>query len=290
MKVGLVIGGGRWGRIIATKLGELGYHVYVATDFPVAGNDITRDHISLLNPPPDLIYIASRSVDHERDFNRIASLGITIWIEKNFSGMSDALFERFSIGENFIFAQQLFNTSLDRFAEHLQDVSDFDIQTEVDRPIVTTIGLFDWLCHDLSLIARTLWLRGVSSLTMTSAVDHKDGAWTAEYVINGITFRILLKESSRRFRRVRLRNGAFLISGYDGFLWYQSPDGSTDGGNAYGTSDGDLLGTGLKVALETPRRDLHALMRIVLQLHRSTFPLVQQLMERDGTITSATRP
>src|SRR5258708_11569989 len=122
MNVGVVIGGGRWGRVVAAKLSALGYRVYVATDFPVAGTDIARCDIALLDPRPELIYVASRSVDHERDFDLIASLGAQVWIEKNFSGMSDALFERFSRGENFMFSQQLFNTSLDRYGDYIKQL------------------------------------------------------------------------------------------------------------------------------------------------------------------------
>jgi hypothetical protein len=274
--VGVVIGGGRWGRIIAGKLSGLGYPVFVATDFPSAPADIQRHDIVRLEPKPEIVYVASRSVDHEKDFNLVASLGARVWIEKNFSGMSDALIDRFRKGENFIFSQQLFNTSLDRYADRLGTLPHFHIQTEVEKRIETRIGLFDWLCHDLSLIARILWLRGEAGpLTVASAVEFADGVCVAEYVINGILFRIVLKESSRRARSVLLAEGASLVSGYDGVLWYRSSDGTTDCPDAEAVND--LLGAALKVALEAPRDHAHILTGIALQLHRETFPLVQKL-------------
>jgi hypothetical protein len=277
LQVGVVIGGGRWGRIVAGKLSVLGYQVFVATDFPAAQTDITRADVARLEPRPELIYVASRSVDHEKDFDLVSSLGAKIWIEKNFHGMSDALFDTFLKGENFVFSQQLFNTSLDRYAVQLKPVRQFHIETEVEKRIETHTGLFDWICHDLSLIARILWVRGEAGpLTITSRLEHADGAFVASYVVNHISFRIVLKESSRRCRHVHLADGSHLVSGYDGVLSCESADGSTDSDHV-GSTPNDLLGVALKVALEGTREDARALTRIVLQLHRETFPLVRQL-------------
>jgi hypothetical protein len=276
--VGVVIGGGRWGRIIAGKLSGLGYQVFVATDFPKDATDITRADIARLAPKPKLIYVASRSTDHEKDFMLVASVGVPVWIEKNFSGMSEALIHKFSAGDNFVFTQQLFNCSLDHYADHLRQLPRFHIETEVEKRIETHIGLFDWLCHDLALIARILWLRGEAGhLTVTSAIEFADGVCVADYVVNGVVFRIVLRESSRRCRSVQLADGASLVSGYDGLLWRRSNDRTTDCADG-GSIQNDLLGTALKVALGTSREDAHSLTRIVLHLHRETFPLIRQLV------------
>jgi len=207
--VAVVIGGGRWGRILAGKLSGLGYRVFVATDFPSAQTDIKRPDIARLEPKPKLIYIASRSIDHEKDFKLVAALGAEVWIEKNFDGMSDALLDSFLKGENFVFSQQLFNTSLDRFATHLGPLQRFHIETEVEKPIETHVGLFDWICHDLSLIARILWLRGeTGALTITGSLEDSGGGFIATYLINGISFRIELKESARRDPRGEYSGGS----------------------------------------------------------------------------------
>lgn len=278
MNAGVVIGGGRWGRIIAAKLSMLGFHVRVATSVPSTSTDISREDIALLSPTPSLVYVASRSVDHERDFELVASLGTRVWVEKNFSGMSDRLLARFLKGDNCVFSQQLFNTSLDRNADAIRNIQAFHISTDVDRPIKTCIGLFDWICHDLSLITRILWLRGETvPLSLTSAVQFSKGLCTAEYVINGIAFSIVLRESPLRCRRVALTGNAALVSGRDGVLWYRSADGETDAPSGSGSTDEDLLGAALKVALESRPEDLQSLTNILVELHRVTFPLVQKL-------------
>ena len=268
MRVGVVIGGGRWGRIIAGKLSGFGYQMFVATDFPVAPTDITRADITRLQPKPEIIYVASRSTDHEKDFALVASLGTQVWVEKNCNGMSEALLDTFLNGENFVFSQQLFNTSLDQHAERLRQLPEIHIETEIEKRIESHIGLFDWLCHDLSLMARILWLRGgADPFTITSTVGFADGVYVANYLVHGIKLRIVLKESSRRRRSVRLAEGEHLVSGYDGVLY-------SDG---VGSVDTDLLGAALKVALQGTRQDAHTLTRIVLRLHQETFPLVRQL-------------
>ena len=283
MNTGVVIGGGRWGRIIADKLSMLGFRVCVATNFPCTSTDISREDIALLNPAPELIYVASKSIDHERDFELVASLGTQVWIEKNFSGMSAPLLDRFLKGDNFVFNQQLFNTSLDPHADIIQSIPSFRIATDVDRAIITCIDLFDWICHDLSLIARILWLRGETApLTITNAVQFSQGVCTAQYVINGIEFSIVLKESMLRCRTLTLLEKAVLVSGRDGVLWYRSRDGTTDVLGDGGTTDEDLLGVALKVALELRPEDVRSLTKIIMELHRVTFPLMKELdFDRD---------
>ena len=278
MNAAVVIGGGRWGRIIATKLSALNVRVRVATKFPSTCTDISREAIGRLNPIPSLIYVASRSVDHERDFELVASLGTRVWIEKNFSGMSDRLLTRFLDGDNCVFSQQLFNTSLDRYADAIRSMRAFHISTDLDRPIGTCIGLFDWMCHDLSLMTRILWLRGETvPLSITKAVQFSRGVCTAEYVINGIAFSIVLRESRLRCRTVTLTENAALVAGRDGVLRYRSADGETDAPSGGGSTDEDLLGAALKVALESRPEDVQSLTKILVELHRVTFPLVQRL-------------
>ena len=278
MNAGVVIGGGRWGRIIAEKLSVLDFQVCVATNFPCTNTDILREDIALLNPAPDLIYVASKSIDHERDFELVASLGTQVWIEKNFSGMSAPLLDRFLKGDNFVFNQQLFNASLDRHADIIKGIPDFHIATDVDRAIITCIDLFDWICHDLSLIARIVWLRGETApLTITNTLQFSQGVCTAQYVINGIGFNVVLKESTLRRRTVTLTEEAALVSGRDGVLWFRSGDGRTDVPGGGGTTDEDLLGSALKVALQSRTEDVRSLTKIALDLHRVTFPLVPKL-------------
>jgi len=278
MNSGVVIGGGRWGRIIAEKLSMLGVRVVVATNFPSTSTDISREDIALLNPAPSLIFVVSKSIYHERDFELVASLGAHVWIEKNFSGMSTSLLVRFLKGDNFVFNQQLFNTSLDRHADIIKSASDFRIATDVDRVIITCIDLFDWICHDLSLIARILWLRGetVPLTITTNTVQFSLRVCTAQYVINGIGFNVVLKESPLRCRTVTLGEEATLVSGRDGVLWSQSGYGRTDVPGGV-TADEDLLGSALKVALHSRTEDVRSLTKIAIDLHRVTFPLVSKL-------------
>jgi hypothetical protein len=274
----VVIGGGRWGRIMATKLYMLGFHVCVATNFPIKSKDISREDISRLDPVPRLIYIASKSIDHERDFELVADLGSQVWIEKNFSGMSTSLRDRFLRGNNFLFNQQLFNTSIDRYADIIKNVSDFYITTDVDRRINNYTDLFDWICHDLSLIARIIWLRGeTGSLTITKFVEFSQGICTAQYEINGVRFKIVLKESGLRCRTVELARTATLFCGRDGVLRCRTRGGEIDSLNDESTKNEDLLGDALKIALQSQIEHAHSLTRISIELHCAIFPLVSKL-------------
>ena len=276
MSLAVVVGGGRWGRVIASKLTLLGFDVRVATDHPTTPGDIARSDIACLVPRPELVYVASRSVDHERDFDLVASLETEIWVEKNFIGMSDSLLARFNSGQNFVFSQQLFNTSIDRYANELKRLSEFHISTEVDRRIESAVGLFDWLCHDLSLISRIVRLRAEPvPLAIACTVNYSEGTCIATYVINQIPFRVELNELRRKFRRVRLAGGASLVSGNDGVLWRRDSDGQTDAPDPSGTTNDDLLGRALRFALESPRDEAYALTQILLQLQRASFPLIE---------------
>ena len=271
----VVIGGGRWGRIVAGKFAGLGFAVHVATDFPRESSDIGRERIALLHPAPRLIYIASTSTDHEPDFRLVDTLGIPVWVEKNVSRLPDDLRHRFLSRDNCIFNQQLYNASLDRHAQVIAGLQAFVITTGIERPIKTPTELFDWICHDLSLVARILWLRRtLSPLEITGGLQHAGDPWTATFRINGVDFRIVLGRSPVRFRRLPLAGGAVLTAGHDGVLSLRS---AGDDVNASGSNDQDLLGAALKFALETPREDVAALTRIILEIHRVAFPLIENL-------------
>lgn len=270
----VVIGGGRWGRIVAGKLAQLDFRVSAATEYPTTSSDITRADIINLDPKPDLIYVASRSEDHARDFERVESLGSRVWVEKNFSRPDTRLFARFLAGDNAIFSQQLFNASLDVHRNGFRDSASCRIVHEIESPVMTPLGLFDWICHDLSLIARMLWLRGLAtpSHEVKAALRSEGGDFIAELQASGLTFHLTLKQSRRRARTVSFEDGLTLISGRDGILRL-----AAGGGEGERTADGDLLGEGLKLALASPRTDVQALTEAVLALHAATHPFVESL-------------
>lgn len=271
MKTCVVIGGGRWGRILEEKFSKLGFGVRVATEFPNRRTDIRRAELASLAPA--LIYVASRSTDHERDFEAAAGLGIPIWVEKNFSVISTLLRERFLAGDNVLFNQQLFNTSIDQHATLLAKRTDFVIETEVDRPIWTQVGLYDWIGHDLALIARLLWLRGVSSSDVSCEIEYSPGRCTARIAVAQIDFVVVLRESSVRRRRVPLDDGAVLWSARDGVLRHD-PYGV--GGDQ--VEELDLLQDSLQVALRTSVSDQRRLTALSMALNLAVYPNLPQLI------------
>lgn len=274
----VVIGGGRWGRIIAAKFCMLGFRVSIATNFPIKSLDISRQEIFHLDPIPRLIYIASKSIDHYKDFELVAELGSQVWLEKNFNGMSVTLRDRFLSGNNFLFNQQLFNTSIDRHIDIINKVSDFYITTSVDRKINNFTDLFDWICHDLSLITRIMWLRGVTdSLNIANTVEFSQGIFTIHYEINGVRFMLSLKESGLRCRTVELARIATLFCGRDGVLRRRSGSGVENYFNEESVKNEDLLLGALKVALQSRTDDVRSLTRICMELQHTIFPLISKL-------------
>lgn len=278
MTEGVVIGGGRWGRAVAGKLSSFGYRMRVATDFPQTPTDIRRQEIGALDPVPALVYVASKSSEHATDFERVAGLGTRVWVEKNFSHMPDALIARFLSGDNFIFNQQLFNTSADRYAALFAGVSEVEITTEVDRPMDTVVGLFDWICHDLALIARVLWLRGDTRVhTVDAGARWSGDACAAQVAVNGMQFRVTLSPAARKRRTIELGAGGTLVAGNDGVLWHRTADGQTDCPDPSGTTNDDLLGASLRVAVESPAPPARVLTELVVALQRALLPHIEAL-------------
>ncbi len=273
MKTCVVIGGGRWGRILAEKFSRLGFAVRVATEFPSESTDIRRAEIAALVPAPALIYVASRSTDHERDFEAAAGLGIPIWVEKNFSVISTPLRERFLSGDNVLFNQQLFNTSIDQHATLLAKRNNFVIETEVDRPIWTQVGLYDWIGHDLALIARLLWLRGVLDANVRCTIEYSPGRCTARIALAETSFVVVLFESSVRRRRVLLGDDGILWSARDGVLRHD-PHGLVNTGPV---EEEDLLRSSLQVALRTFVGDQRRLTALSMALNLAVYPELPQL-------------
>ncbi|MDQ3068428.1 MAG: hypothetical protein M3R55_01705 [Acidobacteriota bacterium] len=279
MKTCVVIGGARWGRILAQKFRGLGFNARTATAFPAEPSDITRVDIARMDPRPDLIYVASRSADHERDYLEMAALGAPVWVEKNFSGTSVSLREQFLSGDNLLFTQQLFNTSIDRNIGMLPQLTKFDVAVEIDRPVMNRTQLFDWVGHDLGLLARVMWLRGFSGAEgVECTAGYEAGSYVLRYRAAGVRCGVTLTPADKTLRLLRLDGGDRLYARRDGVL-HLAPGGVTAE-----PGQQDLLGDALAVALRAGADDRRRLTAITMDLHEATFPELADLPYQGGGI------
>lgn len=272
----LVIGGGRWGRIVAKKFSQLQFNVNVVTEFPQSDTDISREEMMQLSQPPAVIYIASKSSKHLADYEKVSTILTTVWVEKSFIQVSKRLAEKFLSEHNIMFNQQLFNVGVDSFVRNFK--SKISIKSVVERPIQTDVEMLDWLSHELSIIARIIWLQNPEKIQLRpkNAIFKKDDIYF-EFFVNEIEVNIELTGSDLRFRQICLDDDVNFHSNWDGVV--KSGIGSSDEAkiNMFDLNGSDLLLDSIKVALSTSKQHLNRLSEILLLLQNFIFPRIHKI-------------
>lgn len=272
----LIIGGGRWGRIVAQKFSQLHFQVNVVTEFPKNELDISRKKMMQMDPPPAIIYIASKSSEHLVDYEKIKAIKTTVWVEKSFIQLSDSLVVDFLKAGNIMFNQQLYNKGLDEIAIGIKNK--ILINSEVEKPIQTQIEMLDWLSHELSLIARMIWLQEPQSLNIhLSETSLQKNKASFVFFVNDIEVTLLIEGTNLRFRQICLDDDLNFYSNWDGVV--KSGIGSSDEAkmNMFDLNGSDLLLDSIKVALSTSKQHLNRLSEILLLLQNFIFPRIHTI-------------
>lgn len=274
MKNIFIIGGGRWGRIIANKFSELGVNVITVTEHKIFPSDISRKQSIDLNTTPDLIFIASKTEDHWNDFLFFSELKCPIWIEKCFHEMSDVNENIFFGGENLIFNYYLYDNEINSIKENLK--SKIFIHSFVEKPIKNKIEYCDWISHELSIITRLLFTKDSASCCIGKPIFNvfNNQKYTLNFNINDIRIEILTEISEYRFREVILDNMYVFHSYWDGFIQLGKADLDQAIFKMGVLVKPDLLSLSIKNALDTKSSDNIMLSRFLFSLQKEIFKCV----------------
>ncbi len=268
-----VIGGGRWGRIIALKFKQLGLSVNTVTEFPKETGDLTRKEMLQLYKQPGLIYIASKSTEHLMDFKRFSITGGPVWVEKSFLEISDELVDTFLIPGNGIFNQQLYNTCIDGYTKYINNR--LSIQSTVERPVTNRVEMLDWLSHDLALIARIIWTKKKKDPQIVlSKVEYSGNELFLVFDVEGFVIDLRLWGSDLRYRTLQNEETVFLHSNWNGVLLTGTGSAETVREKMFDLEGHDLLLDSIRTALAIPAVEMQELSKILLQIQNLVFPRV----------------
>lgn len=275
MKHCLVVGGGKWARIIGSKFRQLDFKVNVVTRFPKDETDISREHMLSLEKPLYLIYIASRSEEHLADFQLLDGVKTSVWIEKSFIQISDGVIKKFLASDNIIFNQQLFNTAIDSFAGLVK--REISIISAVEQPIKNKTGMLDWLSHDLAIIARIIWVKRSDdfSFEWTKKIFEKNN-FLVEFVVNDLKVTLTLVAADIRYRKIECDKSLFFHSNWNSVLKPGTGSIKEAKREMFDLKGHDLLLDSISRALSSHPEDSKRLSEIILRLQNAIFPRVDE--------------
>jgi|LakMenEpi03Aug12_release.lakeMendotaPanAssembly.Ray.scaffolds.fasta_scaffold449206_2 hypothetical protein len=269
-----VIGGGKWARVIAGKFSEIGFSVKTVTEFKMKASDINRNSLLSSDVNPDLIYIASKTENHWKDFLLLSQFKCPVWVEKSFyeiSNISDNLFLR---DTHLIFNYYLFDKRIDSILKTVE--SKIFIHSFIEKPIKNKIEYCDWISHELSIITRLFLKKKIKSLciTQTSFSMQSGQKYTLFFKVNEIEIEILTEISKYRFREIHFDNLHTFHNYWDGVIQKGKADLNTAIVNMGVLKKPDLLSCSIQSALNSKSSDKIRLNSFLISLQREIFNCV----------------
>jgi hypothetical protein len=274
MKNIFVIGGGRWGRIIANKFSELGINAITVTEHKVLPSDISRIHSINSNIRPDLIFIASKTEDHWKDFLYFSGFKCPIWIEKCFHEIPEESENIFFGRENLIFNYYLFDHKINSIKEKIE--SKIFIHSFIEKPINNRIEYCDWISHELSIITRFLFAKDSASHSISEPIFNviNSQKFTLSFDINNIKIEILTEISEYRFREIIFDNMHVFHNYWDGFIQQGKADLDQAIVKMRVLVKPDLLSLSIQNALNSKSSDKIKLSNFLFSLQKEIFNCV----------------
>lgn len=273
----LVIGGGRWGRIIAQKLSELSNEVNVVTEYKINESDISRIEMIKLNRRPDLIYIASKTENHIIDYEIARKIKTKIWVEKSFVPITIDLINQFLLEGSSIFNMHLFNHSIDKIKH--ESINSIKIISLIERKILNNVSMLDWLSHEFSIISRILWLNKEKVVDYNLIeISKQNSNFNFIFKMNSILINVSLIESDVRYRELTINDSNFYFTNWDGNFQFGTSDKLTAKKymNFYNSSD--LLKDSIKKALCSNKSDVNILTQLILNIQNLIFPKILTIL------------
>lgn len=270
----VVIGGGKWARVIAGKFSEIGFNVKTVTEFKMKASDINRNSLLNSDVNPDLIFIASKTENHWKDFLLVSQFKCPVWIEKSFYEISNISDNIFLKEKHLIFNYYLFDKRIDSILKKAE--SKVFIHSFIEKPIRNKVEYCDWISHELSIISRLFLKMKIKSLciTQTAFILLSDQKYTLFFKANEIEIEILTEISKCRFREIHFDNLHIFHNYWDGVIQKGKADLNIAIDNMGILKKPDLLSCSIQSALTSKSSDKIKLNSFLISLQREIFSCV----------------